>query len=245
MFINSLNRTPRGDMRAEDYPEIRALPLFAEMDSARFERLMRTGYVQNFPPRVTLIEEGESADFLYVLVSGAVEMTASWNERETSMAIVRPVSAFILAATIRDGPYLMTAQTLEKSRIVLLASEDVRDVFEADAPFARAVVSELARAYRSMVKATKDLKLRTSMERLANFLVRAHLQAGGAATFELDIEKRRLASLLGMTPENLSRAIRSLEPFGVAFDNATVRMLDIDELTRFAKPTPLIDDPDH
>ena len=232
-------------MRTEDHPEIRALPLFADVEAANFDRLMRGGYVQNFPPRVTLIEEGDPADFLHVLVSGSVELTAAWNRRETSLAIIRPVSAFILAATIRDAPYLMSAQTLEKSRIVLLPSEDVRDVFESDGGFARAVVSELAFAYRSVVKTTKDLKLRTGMERLANFLLRIHEQEGGPPTFELDMEKRRLASLLGMTPENLSRAIRSLKPYGVTFDNASVRIGDPEELKRFAKPTPLIDDMDH
>ena len=42
------------------------------------------------------------------------------------MATVRPISTFILAATIRDAPYLMSARTLEKSRIILIPSEDVR-----------------------------------------------------------------------------------------------------------------------
>lgn len=231
-------------MRVEDHPEIRALPLFADVETANFERLMRGAYVQNFPPRVALIEEGDPADFLHVLMSGAVELTAAWNRRETTLAIVRPVSAFILAATIRDAPYLMSAHTLEKSRLVLLPSEDVREVFEADSGFARAIVSDLSHAFRGMVKKTKDLKLRTGMERLANYLLRIHVQEGGVLTFELDMEKRRLASLLGMTPESLSRAIRSLKPYGVSFDGAEVQIDDVDQLRRFAKPTPLIDDDD-
>lgn len=221
------------------------MPLFADIEATNFERLMRGGYVQNFPPRVKLLEEGDPADFLHILVSGSIEMTAAWNRRVTALAIVRPVSAFILAATIRDAPYLMSAETLEKSLVVLLPSEDVRAVFEADGGFARAVVSELAHAYRGVIKNTKDLKLRTGMERLANFLLRTHAEEGAPVAFELSMEKRRLASLLGMTPENLSRAIRSLKPYGVSIDNATVRIDNLEELKRFAKPTPLIDDVDH
>lgn len=232
-------------MRASDYPEVRALPPFANMDAENFDRLMRTGYVQNFPPKVNLIEEGEPADFLQVLVGGSVELFAEWNGRETTLAILEPVTTFILAATILDAPYLMSARTTEKSRIVLLASEDVRAVFEEDGAFARAIVSELAHVYRSMVKTTKDLKLRTGMERLANYLLRVHAQAGGPAVFDLDLEKRRLAAVLGMTPENLSRAIKALEPYGVAFENASVLMNDPDDLRAFAKPTPRIDDPEY
>jgi CRP/FNR family transcriptional activator FtrB len=85
---------------------------------------------------------------------------------------VRPVSTFILAATIKNAPYLMSARTLEKSRIVLIPSQDVRAVFDVDGNFARAIVTELAQCYRSVIKAQKDLKLRTSLERLANYLLR-------------------------------------------------------------------------
>ena len=48
------------------------------------------------------------------------------------MATVRPISTFILAATIKDAPYLMSARTLEKSRIALIPSQDVRAIFDAD-----------------------------------------------------------------------------------------------------------------
>ncbi|WP_299670684.1 cyclic nucleotide-binding domain-containing protein [uncultured Roseobacter sp.] len=137
------------------------------MEEAHFQALMRGSYVQNFPPQIELIEEGDPSDFLHIVLSGSVELFSSWNRQETSMATVRPVSTFILAATIRDAPYLMSARTLEKSRIALIPSQDVRGVFDIDAKFARAIVAELAQCYRSVVKNTKDLKLRTSLERLA------------------------------------------------------------------------------
>ena len=159
------------------------------------------------------------------------------------MATVHPVATFILAATIKDAPYLMSARTLEKSRIVLVPSEDVRAVFEIDPLFAQAIVTELAHCYRSVIKSTKDLKLRTSLERLANYLLRRQMRAGGGAEFDLAIEKRRLASFLGMTPENLSRAFKGLQPYGVAVEGIKVRISDQRDLERFAKPSPLIDDP--
>lgn len=225
------------------YPEVRALALFSEMSEEVFARMMRGAYVQTFPPRVDLVTEGEPADFLHVVIEGSVELFAGWNGRETTMSVVRPVSTFILAATIRDAPYLMSARTLEKSRIVLLPSEDVRAVFSEDAAFARAIVGELATRYRHVVKDQKNLKLRSSVERLANHLLREHAAAGGPGSFELDIEKRRLAALLGMTPENLSRAIKALKPYGVGVEGAVVTIASPAELEGLAKPSGLIDDP--
>ncbi len=171
-----------------------------------------------------------------------LDLFSKWNGRETSLARVRPVSTFILAATIKDAPYLMSARTLEKSRIVLLPSKDVRSVFDVDTNFARSIVTELAQCYRSVIKNTKDLKLRTSLERLANYLLRQQKHADGAAQFELPTEKRRLASFLGMTPENLSRAFKGLQEHGVTVQGQRVIITDPKRLTAFAKPNPLIDD---
>lgn len=224
------------------HADIRSLHLFADMGAAQFAALMRASYVQTFPPLIDLIVEGDPCDFLHVILSGSVELFAGWNGRETSMALVRPVSTFILAATIRDAPYLMSARTVEKSRIVLLPSQDVRTAFASDGAFARAIVSELAQCYRSVVKTTKDLKLRTSLERLANYLIRQQARSGGEPAFDLPIEKRRLAALLGMTPENLSRAFKALRPYGVTVRGVRVEIADRDDLASFAKPTPLIDD---
>lgn len=229
-------------MPESDLPDIRRLHLFSEMDEENFRTLMRGSYVQMFPPQIQLIEEGDPSDFLHVVMSGSVDMFSTWNGRETSMATIHPISTFITAATIKDAPYLMSARTLQKSRIALIPSQDVRAVFDIDAQFARAIVTELAQCYRSVIKNTKDLKLRTSLERLANYLLRQQRQGGGNPEFDLSLEKRRLASFLGMTPENLSRAFKNLKAYGVKIDGIHVTIGNQADLEAFAKPSVLIDD---
>jgi len=222
------------------HDDIRRLGLFAEMEPENFHALLRGAYVQNFPPRIDLIAEGDTPDFLHVVLSGSVDLFSRWNGRETSMATVRPVSTFILAATVKNAPYLMSARTLEKSRIALLPSEDVRAIFDIDSAFARSIVTELAQCYRAVVKNTKDLKLRTSLERLANYLLRQRRQTASDA-FDLKMEKQRLASFLGMTPENLSRAFKGLAPYGVEVTGGHILISDPEGLEQFARPNPLID----
>lgn len=229
-------------MLERNFPDIRQLDLFSAMDEENFQALMRGAYVQTFPPQIEMITEGDISDFLHIVLTGCVELFSTWNRRETSMSLVYPVSTFILAATIRDARYLMSARTLEKSRIVLLPSQDVRAVFDTGANFARAIVTELAKRYRSEVKTKKDLKLRTSLERLANYLLVQQQDPDGAPSYELPTEKRRLASLLGMTPENLSRAFKALQPYGVSVDGNLITIGNQADLETFAKPSPLIDD---
>jgi CRP/FNR family transcriptional activator FtrB len=211
------------------------------MAGEAFDSLVRAAYLQNFPPAVDLIHEGDGADFFHILLEGDVELFARWSGRETTMATLAPIATFILAATIADRPYLMSARTTAKSRIALIPSEDVRRIFSADRAFANAIVTELADGFRQAVRNAKNLKLRSSVERLANYLVRQCEAAG--EEFTLPHEKRLIASVLGMTPENLSRAFGALRAYGVQVDGARVRIAEVDAVRRLAKPTPLIDDP--
>lgn len=229
-------------MRDEDFPAVRSLDLFATMSKTSFDGLMQGAFLQWFPPQVVLIEEGASADFLHVVLDGAVEMFARSNDRETTMAILEPVSAFILAAVLRDAVYLMSARTIERSRVLMIPAESVREALENDPAFTRAIVQDLAGAFRSAVKSLKSQKLRTGAERLANWLLRVHDDQGGTGTVRLGTDKRTLAALLGMTPENLSRAFGALRGYGVEVSGRDIALNAPDELRRLAKPNPLIDD---
>jgi CRP/FNR family transcriptional regulator, transcriptional activator FtrB len=229
-------------MRSSDLPQVRALRLFESMSEPNFEVLMQAAYLQTFPPQLELIREGDRADFLYILIEGYVELYARANNRETTMGMVRPVGTFILAAVLRDALYLMSARTCQRSRILLIPSENIREAFQKDEAFARAIVTELANCYRSVVKDLKDLKLRTAVERLANRLLRYDSDQGGRGVVELPQDKRTLASLLGMTPENLSRAFNTLKAYGVEINGGSIRLTDVNALETLAKPNPLIDD---
>jgi CRP/FNR family transcriptional activator FtrB len=229
-------------MRSDDLPRIRELPLFNSMSEGNFVSLTKASYLQHFPPQVELIHEGDPADFLYIVVEGAVELFAKSNGREASMAIVRPVGTFILAAVLKDAVYLMSARTTKKSRVLMIPSENIRTIFDNDEAFARAIVAELASCYRAVVKDHKSLKLRTGVERLANRLIRFHGDQNANGSVVLPYDKRTLASLLGMTPENLSRAFNTLKPYGVKVVGSTIHLEDMKGLENLAKVNPLIDD---
>lgn len=230
-------------MRDLDQSLVRELPLFRDMTRERFDAMMQASFLQRFPPRVQLVTQGEPADFLYVVVEGAIELFAASGGRETTMSIERPISTFILAAVMRDALYLMSARTLEKSRLLMIPAENVRQTFAQDEAFARSMVAELARCYRDMVKGLKNQKLRTGTERLSAYILGLRDVQGGAATVTLPVEKRTLAALLGMTPENLSRALSSLSEHGVTVHGHRIGVTDPAALERLCRRSPLIDDP--
>jgi CRP/FNR family transcriptional activator FtrB len=231
-------------MRDTELPLVRKLQLFADMSESNFERLMRVSYLQQFPPQVELIAEGGAADFLHVVTDGCIELFARQNGRETTLGLLLPISTFILAAVLKDAVHLMSARTKNASRILMIPAEDVRSAMDQDEGFSQAIIQELASEFRSMVKRLKNQKLRNGVERLANYLLILHEEQGRSPAIELQWEKRTIASLLGMTPENLSRAFGTLAPYGVSVDGNRITLQKIDDLRVLAKPSDLIDDDD-
>jgi CRP/FNR family transcriptional activator FtrB len=124
----------------------------------------------------------------------------------------------------------------------MIPASAVRMVFGRDGAFARAVVGELALRYRGLVRTLKNQKLRTGSERLANWILQADARAGSTGEVSLPFEKRLLASLLGMTPENLSRSFAALSAHGAASTGRTVVVKDRAKLRRFAHEDPLIEE---
>jgi CRP/FNR family transcriptional activator FtrB len=198
--------------------------------------------VQRFPAHTQLTQEGERADFLYAVLSGDVELTASYLDRETTIAVIGPPHTFIVAAVVLDRLYLQSARVLEPSRILMLPAEPLRKAMRNDAGFATAIADEMANAYRNVAQELKNQKLRTSLERLANWLVHRDKETGGGHRFALPFEKKILAARLGMAPEVLSRAFATLAKFDVRVEGASVIVEDWGALEKLAHPDPLIDD---
>jgi CRP/FNR family transcriptional regulator, transcriptional activator FtrB len=229
-------------MRKEDIAEMRGLPLFSGVDPAHVEAMLRASFLQRFPAHVELAREGDPADFLHVIVDGQIEMYSAYRDRETTISVIGPGHSFIVAAVILDRIYLKSARALLPSRVLLIPAEAVRRCFAEDAAFARALALELAGAYRGVVRELKNQKLRSSLERLANWLLAHDNETGTTGRFALPFDKKILASRLGMAPEVLSRSIAALIPYGVTVAGPAVTISDRAALSRLACPSPTIDD---
>jgi CRP/FNR family transcriptional activator FtrB len=228
-------------MREIDAGEIQSIHLFADMANGQLDALLEAASLKRFPGRAALIKEGEDTDFLHILLEGSAELFARMNDRQTTITLFRPVRAFCLPAVFAGLPYFVSARTLGPAHVLMIPGDAVRRAFNQDAAFARAVSGALAHEFSTLLAELKNLKLRTSVERLAAWLVHANAQLGENGRFTLPFEKRTLASRLGMTPENLSRNFKALSNRGVVIRGREVTINDAQRLAKLARVAPLAD----
>mgnify|MGYP001810677863 FL=1 len=228
-------------MRPDDLTLARSLSLFDAMAQPTFDRMMSVSLVQTFPAGVVLLEQGQASDFLFVLFEGSVELSAKHCNSEGAIRIVPPGEPFTIAALLTDQPTLSQARTIGSCRALMIPAVAFRDAIAADHAFCQSLLIEQANIVRHLVREINNQKLRNSTERLANWVLNARNQAPEDGPIQLPFRKRTLAALLGMTPENLSRTIASLEPHGVTFKGSSIAIADPDALRRVARPSELID----
>lgn len=231
-------------LRQADIQAIRERSPFSEMSPANFEQLVEASYLQRFPAGTYLIEEGDAAQMLHILLEGSVDLFAGFKGREATMTLMRPVRAFILAAVVHDLPYLMSARTLTPSRILMIPASVTQRLLAEDDAFNNAMIRELAKEFRRTLKALKSHKLRDGTERIAAYLLELRSAAGEPDRIELPADRKTLAGYLGMTRENLSRSLQKIRDRGATIQGNTVRFQDAANLAEFAGLSPLIDDLD-
>jgi len=230
-------------LRPHELQQLQELPLFSEMSPKSLEGLLDAALLQQFPAGIDLIHEGAQADFLHVLIDGLAEIYTEQDGAEWGISLVSPVSTFILAAIVSDQPYLNSARTLIESRVLLIPAKRVREIFDKDVAFARIVAKELAFAYRGSVKKLKGYMARSSVERLANWILAEAQKDSHQGNVVIPFDRGTLASHIGTTRENLSRNLAYLTDHGVRIRGREIVIDDKDQLAVLARPQWLIDDP--
>jgi len=219
----------------------RELPLFSTVGAELFDLLMRDASLLRFAQFARVIEEGRPVSFLHAVIEGAVELSSGAAGHETTLEIIHPRETFVLPAVLRNQAYRQSARTLARARILTIPAATVRDLVNRDVGFARAVAIDLASGYDCTMEALKGLKLRSSTERLANWILETHAAQGNNGEVTLKYPKRTLASQLGMTPENLSRNLASLPKHGVSIKGRVMTIVDAEAVRRWGRREPLIE----
>jgi len=234
-------------MKTSDRNWIARHPVFESLSDDELDVLLGAAVVHDLPAEAVLFSQGEQPEFLHVLIDGRVGLIGvGVDDKQVVVEFMEPGESFILAAVLTDAPYLMAARTIQRSRVLLIPAKALREHVSANAKLAVGMLASLSRHYRMMVRQIKDLKLNSATERLGCYLLALGGQRGagtdGPVTVTLPVEKALLATRLGTTPENLSRAFANLRPAGGRTSGCTVTITDMAQLRTACASGPPIPD---
>jgi CRP/FNR family transcriptional regulator, transcriptional activator FtrB len=215
---------------------LRSLPLLEALSPQALSELRDSADVERFGPGEPLFRSGDLLSELHLLLAGQVGATSPHaGDIDALVDVLLPVRPLCLPAVLLGLPAPTGAQTLTSGRLVTLSADRLRKIVGNDPGSAQPFLDYALREVQEQALAINALKLRSSSQRLAEYLLGLVRDTGeNPARFVLPFEKRLLAARIGCSQENLSRAFAALRRFGVETQRGVVIVRDVQGLRTFA-----------
>src|SRR5215510_1731728 len=176
--------------------------------------------------------EKEPADYVYQVVSGAVRSYKLLSDGR------RQIGAFHLAGDIFGleigTDHRFTAEAIVDTTVRLLKRRSLELAAESDVMVARNLLSMTTNNLRHAEDHMLLLGRKTSLERVAAFLIEMDKRSTAAGILALPMCRRDIADYLGLTLETVSRALSRLHALGVlgfiGNNQRQIVLLDRDQL---------------
>lgn len=201
--------SPPADIQA--LAALSAIPLFLRLPEPVRRSMAQASAVREVPAGTQIADYGAPAAEMLVILDGYVKLTVP----SGTIDVVGAGTVIGESAITGLGTYPTGATTLDAVRLVAINGAAARDVLAGDVALILRMLGSLSASLRGLLGQVTDLKLKTTTQRLAMYLLELGGQDEGRVTVTLPFTKRVLAEKLGMTPESLSRSLTALEGLGV------------------------------
>ena len=193
--------------------ELRHHYLFAALSDAERERLLASSQTRRFAAGEQLFSHGDAASHFFLLRSGSVKLFRLAPEGdEKIMRLIRLSETFAESILFIDPPrYLVHGQGVETGELVALDRETFLAILKESFPTCRAVMAQMTLRIQSHWDEIETLALQNSRYRVVHYLLAlVPAEASGRVTVTLPARKVLIAARVAVTPETLSRTLRTL-----------------------------------
>lgn len=177
------------------------------------EQLASIAVFKNYDSGEIIFEEGDPGLGFHLVDKGRVKIfKSSPDGREQILHLFDPGEPFGEVAIFLGRGYPAWAQALAPTRTVFFPRESLRALVARNPDLAFGLLAVLSQRLVRFASLVESITLKEVPARLAAFIINS---AAGADKMELTVTKNQLASLLGATPETISRALGRLKKSGL------------------------------
>jgi CRP-like cAMP-binding protein len=209
------------------------VPLFAGLELGGLADLLAEASIRRFAHTAMLFVEGEPASQFYVVLDGWVRLFRQTDDgRESVIALFARGESFAEAVMFLGGKFPVSGSVVDEARLLIIPAEPFRRALRDNNELCFRMMASMAVHLRRLVGQVEQLTLRSSTERVGQFLLNLARSGAESAIVHLPYDKGLIAARLGMQPETLSRALAKLRPLGVETTGSRVTIRDVQALHR-------------
>jgi CRP-like cAMP-binding protein len=225
------------DLHSHAITCVRNVPIFSGLNDDEMILLQKEIKNQTFQKGEYIFQEGESATAFYVIHTGMVKMIKLSDEgKEHILRLLFPGDFFGQYALFENKLHYSYAEVLEETKVCLIRKEDFKAILEKNPNMALKYMMALSERLQEADEWVGAISLLEVEKRLAKALL-SFYDKEKKEEFELPVSKKDFASLIGTTPETLSRKLVALESSQYLELNGRkgIHLLKIEELREIAR----------
>lgn len=192
---------------------LKNVPYFSDLGPAELESIRKSVFEKTTDRAEMILLEGEPAENLYFVASGAVKVFKTSAEgKEQILNIVRPGESFNDVAIFDGDLNPASARAMGPVLLYGVRKDEMQAILRNYPQIALDVIRVLARRVRQLVSLVEDLSFRHVIGRVARILLE-HM--GGEATRGPRLTQQEMAAMAGTAREVVGRSLKALEEQGV------------------------------
>ncbi|HBH62161.1 MAG TPA: hypothetical protein DDX85_10585 [Nitrospiraceae bacterium] len=193
---------------------LKSIPCLASLEQANLSKLEKKANLKRIRKQGWLFRETDALKSFFIVTSGAIKLFKTSEEgRELLIQIMEKGDHFCFAPMYLGKEYLVNAQAMEESYVIMINAPDVKSILEDETGvFARKIISALCRKVDHLSKMIEDLAFNDIEQRISRALLKMIVVSNQTDNMvSLDMSHRDIASITGTVREVVSRVIKKLK----------------------------------
>ncbi len=169
------------------------------------------GGVKRYPAQAVLVNEGDEADALFILLSGRVKVYGASSDGREVVYNTMGAGEYFGEMTLDGQPRSASVMTLEPTACVVVPGAQVRDFLAHHPDFAMHLVHKLIGLVRHSTDSVKSLALDDVYKRIVRLLEsQAQQRDDGRRVLPEKLTQQDIAERVGASREMVSRVFKQL-----------------------------------
>jgi CRP/FNR family transcriptional regulator, cyclic AMP receptor protein len=184
------------------------------------------GGVKRYAANAVLITEGDSADSLYVILSGRVKVYTANEAGKELILTLQGAGEYVGEMALDGGVRSASVMTLEPTTCAVVTGATLRDFVAVHPGFAQHLIVNLIRRLRRLTGSAKSLALDDVYSRIAALLESMAQDVRGERLVGDKLTQQDIAEHIGASREMVSRVFKELSVGGyVVMQGGRIRLL--------------------
>jgi CRP/FNR family cyclic AMP-dependent transcriptional regulator len=169
-----------------------------------------TGGVKRYPANAVLINEGDAADTLFIILSGRVKVYAGNDSGKEVILNEHGPGEYIGEVPLDGGVRSASVMTLEPTTCALVTGANLREFIATHPDFALHLIRNLILRLRTLTDSVKSLALDDVYSRVVGLLQKLAVPEGEHRAVPQRLTQQEIADRVGASREMVSRIFKEL-----------------------------------